>query len=111
MRICPPKDGTNPHIFFDHEHELFDCRRSRQAELKDAAPLGSAILALTTPTCRSCPGWIQHGLQLIVAGAFLARRIGCLDAFLLAFDQDGPTTARISCGSAHAVGALSMSTE
>jgi predicted GNAT superfamily acetyltransferase len=43
---------------------------------------------------RSCPGWSRSGcsiwssLQHLVKHAFLARRIGNLDAFLLALDQD-----------------------
>jgi uncharacterized protein len=35
--------------------------------------------------------WLEpERLQYLVANAFLARRIGNLDAFLLAFDQDAP---------------------
>jgi uncharacterized protein len=35
--------------------------------------------------------WLEpERLQYLVAHAFLARRIGNLDAFLLAFDQDAP---------------------
>jgi predicted GNAT superfamily acetyltransferase len=36
----------------------------------------------------SCPGWSRSGWSISVQEAFLARRIGYLDAFLLAFDQD-----------------------
>ena len=61
------------------------------SELGDAAaPLGSAILALNNANVQEL-SWLDPArLQRLVAGAFLARRIGCLDAFLLAFDQDAP---------------------
>jgi uncharacterized protein len=36
----------------------------------------------------NCPGWSRERLEHLVEQAFLARRVGSLDAFMLAFDQD-----------------------
>jgi predicted GNAT superfamily acetyltransferase len=57
----------------------------------DAAPttpLGKTLLALNNAHAQEL-SWLEpERLQHLVGQAFLARRIGNLDAFLLAFDQD-----------------------
>jgi hypothetical protein len=51
-------------------------------------PLARALLALNNAHAREL-SWLEpERLRRLVAEAFLARRIGDLDAFLLAFDQD-----------------------
>jgi len=51
-------------------------------------PLGQALLALNNAHAREL-SWLEPArLQHLIEQAFLARRIGDLDAFLLAFDQD-----------------------
>lgn len=59
----------------------------------DVAPgtsLGDAVLALNNAHAKEL-SWLEPvRLQYLVGHAFLARRIGALDAFLLAFDQDDP---------------------
>ena len=51
-------------------------------------PLGQALLALNNAHAQEL-SWLEpERLQHLVGQAFLARRIGNLDAFLLAFDQD-----------------------
>ena len=57
----------------------------------DAAPttaLGKTLLALNNAHAQEL-SWLEpERLQHLVGQAFMARRIGNLDAFLLAFDQD-----------------------
>jgi uncharacterized protein len=51
-------------------------------------PLGKAMLALNNAHAQEL-SWLEpERLEHLVRQAFLARRIGNLDAFLLAFDQD-----------------------
>jgi predicted GNAT superfamily acetyltransferase len=51
-------------------------------------PLGQTLLALNNAHAREL-SWLEpERLQHLVEQAFLARRIGDLDAFMLAFDQD-----------------------
>jgi predicted GNAT superfamily acetyltransferase len=51
-------------------------------------PLGQALLALNNAHAQEL-SWLEpERLEQLVSQAFLARRIGDLDAFLLAFDQD-----------------------
>jgi predicted GNAT superfamily acetyltransferase len=51
-------------------------------------PLGQTLLALNNAHAQEL-SWLEPvRLQRLVEQAFLARRIGNLDAFLLAFDQD-----------------------
>ena len=53
-----------------------------------AAPLGEALLVLNNAHAREL-SWLEpERLQHLVQQAFLARRIGNLDAFMLALDQD-----------------------
>ena len=58
------------------------------ADISPGAPLGDALLALNNEHAREL-SWLEpERLRHLVAQAFLARRIGNLDAFLLAFNQD-----------------------
>jgi predicted GNAT superfamily acetyltransferase len=51
-------------------------------------PLGKAMLALNNAHAQEL-SWLEpERLEHLVKQAFLARRIGNLDAFMLAFDQD-----------------------
>jgi len=60
------------------------------ADAEVGAPLGEAVLALNNAHAKEL-SWLEPArLQHLVAHAFLARRVGSLDAFLLAFDQDAP---------------------
>ena len=55
--------------------------------LQDEA-LGKALLALNNAHAQEL-SWLEaERLEYLIGEAFLARRIGRLDAFLLAFDQD-----------------------
>lgn len=55
-----------------------------------ATPLGEALLALNNAHAQEL-SWLEPArLQHLVRQAFLARRIGNLDAFMLALDQDAP---------------------
>jgi hypothetical protein len=59
-------------------------------EVAPGTSLGAAVLALNNAHAKEL-SWLEPArLQHLVAHAFLARRIGALDAFLLAFDQDAP---------------------
>ena len=55
--------------------------------LRDAA-LGKALLALNNAHAQELSWLESERLEYLISEAFLARRIGHLDAFLLAFDQD-----------------------
>ena len=58
------------------------------ADLAPAKPLGKALLALNNAHAQEL-SWLEpERLAHLVEQAFCARRIGNLDAFLLAFDQD-----------------------
>jgi predicted GNAT superfamily acetyltransferase len=58
------------------------------AEISPGTSLGAALLALNTAHAQEL-SWLEPArLQRLVEQSFLARRIGSLDAFLLAFDQD-----------------------
>jgi predicted GNAT superfamily acetyltransferase len=57
-------------------------------DVAQAAPLAAAILALNNSHAQEL-SWLDPArLEQLVAQSFLARRIGCLDAFVLALDQD-----------------------
>ena len=57
-------------------------------ELLQDAALGTALLALNNAHAQEL-SWLEAArLEHLIDEAFLARRIGRLDAFLLAFDQD-----------------------
>jgi predicted GNAT superfamily acetyltransferase len=59
-------------------------------EASRLAPLGKALLALNNAHAAQL-SWLEpERLEYLVSHAFLARRIGNLDAFLLALDQDAP---------------------
>ena len=56
-------------------------------EIARTEPLGQALLALNNAHAQEL-SWLEpERLEYLVSEAFLARRIGDLDAFLLAFDQ------------------------
>jgi predicted GNAT superfamily acetyltransferase len=58
------------------------------AELSPGHPLAKALLALNNAHAQEL-SWLEpERLEHLVQEAFLARRIGDLDAFLLALDQD-----------------------
>lgn len=58
------------------------------ADAVRTAPLSKTLLALNNAHAREL-SWLEpERLQHLVEQAFLARRIGNLDAFLLALDQD-----------------------
>jgi hypothetical protein len=58
------------------------------AELTSATSLSPALLALNNAHAQEL-SWLESaGLAHLVGQSFLARRIGRVDAFLLAFDQD-----------------------
>ena len=60
------------------------------AEVAPGTSLGAAVLALNNMHAKEL-SWLEpERLQYLTAHAFAARRIGALDAFLLAFDQDAP---------------------
>ena len=57
-------------------------------ELLQVAALGTALLALNNAHAQEL-SWLEAArVEHLIDEAFLARRIGRLDAFLLAFDQD-----------------------
>ena len=60
------------------------------AEVAHSTSLGAAVLALNNAHAKELSWLERERLQFLVGHAFLARRIGALDAFLLAFDQDAP---------------------
>jgi uncharacterized protein len=58
------------------------------AEISRTESLGQALIALNNAHAQEL-SWLEpERLEHLVKQAFLARRIGNLDAFLLAFDQD-----------------------
>src|ERR1700716_2275239 len=58
------------------------------AEVSRGEPLAKTLLALNNAHAQEL-SWLEpERLEHMVGQAFLARRIGDLDAFLLAFDQD-----------------------
>jgi uncharacterized protein len=60
------------------------------ADVAPGTSLGAAVLALNNAHAKEL-SWLEpERLQYLTAHAFAARRIGALDAFLLAFDQDAP---------------------
>ena len=64
-----------------------DLIRISTAELTGADAVGSALLALNNAHAMEL-SWLEPDkLRHLVAQAFLAKRIGEADAFLLAFDQ------------------------
>jgi hypothetical protein len=69
---------------FMNDHAL---QRVTAADTAPDAPLGQALLALNNAHAQEL-SWLEpERLEHLVREAFRARRIGNLDAFLLAFDQ------------------------
>jgi predicted GNAT superfamily acetyltransferase len=60
------------------------------ADVAPGTPLGAAVLALNNAHAKELSWLAPERLQFLAAHAFTARKIGALDAFLLAFDQDSP---------------------
>jgi len=58
-------------------------------ETASGEPFGEALLALNNSHAEELSWLERERLQDLVAQAFYARRIGHLDAFLIALDQDG----------------------
>lgn len=58
------------------------------SEISGGQPLGEALLALNNAHARELSWLAPARLEHLVAQAFMARRIGNIDAFLLALDQD-----------------------
>jgi len=58
-------------------------------EMASGEPFGEALLALNNSHAEELSWLERERLQDLVAQAFYARRIGHLDAFLIALDQDG----------------------
>ena len=58
------------------------------AELTPASPIADALLALNNEHAQELSWLTPERLAHLVRQAFLTRRIGQVDAFLLAFDQD-----------------------
>jgi predicted GNAT superfamily acetyltransferase len=57
-------------------------------DISRTEPLGQALLALNNAHAQEL-SWLEpERLEYLIGEAFLARRIGDLDAFMLAFDQD-----------------------
>src|ERR1700710_872267 len=89
------ESGTGPRIFLgDRGGRRTD--RMNNPELQSVAPtelsrdasLAAAMLTLNNAHAQEL-SWLEpERLQHLVEQALLARRIGDLDAFLLAFDQD-----------------------
>jgi predicted GNAT superfamily acetyltransferase len=60
------------------------------ADVAQAEPLGQAMLALNNAHAEAL-SWLEpERLQFLAKHALFARRIGDLDAFILALDQDAP---------------------
>jgi predicted GNAT superfamily acetyltransferase len=65
-----------------------EIRSVSATELSGTEALGRDLLALNNDHAREL-SWLEpQRLEYLVGEAFLARRIGHVDAFLLAFDQD-----------------------
>ncbi|MEY9543655.1 putative GNAT superfamily acetyltransferase [Bradyrhizobium diazoefficiens] len=58
-------------------------------EISSGTPLCDALLALNNSHAEELSWLERERLQDLVAQAFYARRIGNLDAFMIALDQDG----------------------
>jgi uncharacterized protein len=90
MRVCPPLEAGQPAYFLITQMSYLELHSITPDEVAAAAPLGAAILALNNAHAQQL-SWLEpERLEQLVAQSFLAWRIGSLDAFLLAFDQDAP---------------------
>jgi predicted GNAT superfamily acetyltransferase len=90
MRVCPPLEAGQPAYFLITQMSYSELHSITPDEVAAAAPLGAAILALNNAHAQEL-SWLEpERLEQLVAQSFLAWRIGSLDAFLLAFDQDAP---------------------
>src|SRR5437016_795621 len=65
-----------------------DLKAVTAAEAASGTRLGEALLALNNEHAQELSWLTPARLEYLVGQSFLARRIGNLDAFLLAFDQD-----------------------
>jgi len=57
------------------------------ADLRPSSPIGTRLLALNNQHATELSWLDADRFAELAARAFVARRIGCVDAFLLAFDQ------------------------
>jgi predicted GNAT superfamily acetyltransferase len=90
MRVCPPLEAGQPAYFLITQMSYSELHSITPDEVAAAAPLGAAILALNNAHAQEL-SWLEpERLEQLVAQSFLAWRIGSLDAFLLALDQDAP---------------------
>src|SRR3954469_15171439 len=60
------------------------------ADVAPGTPLGDAVLALNNAHAKELSWLAPERVQYLAPHAFAARKIGAVDAFLLAFDQDAP---------------------
>jgi predicted GNAT superfamily acetyltransferase len=60
------------------------------ADVAPGTSLGAAVIALNNAHAKELSWLAPERLPFLAAHAFAARRIGEVDAFLLAFDQDAP---------------------
>src|SRR3954469_6950424 len=58
------------------------------ADVAPGTPLGDAVLALNNAHAKELSWLAPERVQYLAPHAFAARKIGAVDAFLLAFDQD-----------------------
>jgi uncharacterized protein len=85
-----PLEAGQPAYFLITQMSYSELHSITPDEVAAAAPLGAAILALNNAHAQQL-SWLEpERLEQLVAQSFLAWRIGSLDAFLLAFDQDAP---------------------
>lgn len=80
------------------------------ADLDQSAELRDALLALNNAHAVELSWADEARLRRLVGAAFLAERVGMVDALLIAFDQDADYDSPTSCGSAPATPGSSMST-
>ena len=65
-----------------------EIHRLDPADLRLRSPIGARLLALNNQHATELSWLDADRFAELAARAFLSRRIGCVDAFLLAFDQD-----------------------
>jgi predicted GNAT superfamily acetyltransferase len=88
--LVPQKAGRARTFFLAMPMNDLELQPITAGEVAAPAPLGAAMLALNNAHAQEL-SWLEPArLERLVTHAFLARRIGNLDAFLLAFDQDAP---------------------
>jgi uncharacterized protein len=83
-------DGQGTPVFIFETMNKPKLQDFNSADVADTATLGTAMLALNNAHAQEL-SWLEpEKLRDIAARAFLARRIGEVDAFILALDQDAP---------------------